>query len=127
MFSLGALALHGKGIGIVHIGRFKPHQTVLRIEAFHRLVRFLRRHAFVDVVEDDQRGAGILPGHINLLVDHRVTRNHRCNIGLRLYLKPFLLQILHGHGRENVLLGKALCCQDQRRGERLAGEERGGA
>ena len=79
------------------------------------------------MVKDDQRSTGVLPGHIDLLVDHGIAGDDRRNVGLGLYLKPFLLQVLHGHCRKNMLFGKALGRENQRRGERLAGEERGGA
>ena len=83
------------------------------IQSFYRFVRLFRRHTLFNMIEDNQRGAGIFPRHINLFIDHRITGNHRGNVGLWLHLKPFLLQILHRQGRENMLLSEAFGRQNQ--------------
>ncbi len=111
-----ALALHGEGVSVVHVRRLQPHQAELGVEFFHRVVSFLRRHALIDVVKDDQRCAGVFPGHVDLFVDHRVAGDHRGQIGLGFDLKTFGPQVLHGDRRQNALFGKVLARQRERGG-----------
>src|SRR5450830_8421 len=116
---VGQLLRHGKGIRIVERRFLKPDQADLLIEFLDSCVSRFGVEFFVDVVVDDQRGAGVFPDDIELLAFLRLAHQRRAKAVLELDLIAFGAQVLRRHLRQDQLLGEVLAANHQRGGAGL--------